>query len=161
MKKNLLVIAFVALAFPACSTLNPLTGVLEYDPVKTEQVKAAIEPFVTAALGSAIAKNGVKHPELAEYYRSVGRVFCKMEATSTFSVDFLVEEINKLATPALAKSDPLVLLAKDAAIALYRINYAARHRAELPADKWPAHVAGLLCNGIDTALLNAGLPGVK
>jgi len=145
----------------SCTTVDPGTGERVYDPIKTDQVKAALAPFVTTGIRAVIANNPRHRDELGTYFRGVGTVFCRMHETGQFSADYIYEEIGKLVAPKIAEADPLLLAAKDAAVSLFLIFYADRFRAELPPDAWPAHVSELVCQSIDTALKDSGLPGVR
>lgn len=159
-KAILAVITLLAVcAVTGCKSTNPTTGQREYDPVKTEQVKAAIEPIAAGAIRRVIENSPQHADEIATYLRSVGRIFCAMETNGNFSAEFLITEADKLTAPLL--KDNYVVDIKNAILALYRINYADRFKAELPPDKWPRHVASLFCASIDRGLKDAGKPGVK
>jgi hypothetical protein len=145
-----------------CKSVNPATGVSEFDQAKTEKVKAAIAPLITGPIRRVLAKNPQHAAEISNYIRSVGEVFCLMDSQKKFSPEFLVDQLNKLTAPAIVGiNDELILSARDAVIALYKINYADRFNAELPPDQWPAQVANLLCGAIDQALKDSGQPGIK
>jgi hypothetical protein len=145
--------------FAGCKTTNPTTGQKEYDPVKTEQVKAAIEPIAAGAIRRVVLNSPQHADEIANYLRSVGRIFCSMETNGNFSAEYLISEADKLTAPLI--KDNYVADIKNAILALYRINYADRFKAELPPDKWPRHVASLFCASIDRGLRDAGKPGVR
>lgn len=159
-KAILAVITLLAVcAVTGCKSTNPTTGQREYDPVKTEQVKAAIEPIAAGAIRRVIQNSPEHADEIANYLRSVGSIFCSMETNGSFSAEYLVREADRLTAPMLR--DNYVVDIKNAILALYRINYADRFRAELPSDKWPRHVAALFCASIDRGLRDAGKPGVR
>jgi hypothetical protein len=154
---KLIATAILSAAIVGCSSINPATGQREYDPVTTEQVKAALQGVTVIGLGEVLRKK----PESAEYIRSVGSIFCRMKETKVFSVDYLVDEANKATLEYQNGVDPLVLASKDSLIALYRVFLSKKGTAELPETEWPYHVADLFCESINTALINAGAPGVK
>lgn len=145
--------------FAGCRSTNPTTGQREYDPVKTEQVKAAIEPIAAGAIRRVLQNSPQHSDQIAGYLRSIGGIFCAMETNGNFSAEYLITEADKLTAPLL--KDNYVVDIKNAILALYRINYADRFKAELPPDKWPRHVASLFCASIDRGLKDAGKPGIR
>lgn len=147
------------LVFTACKSINPTTGVREYDPVKTESVKAALEVPVKGGIRRSILNSPQHSDEIANYFRSVGSVFCKMQTTAQFEPSTLIDELNKFKIPQL--ENQIVADVKDAMVAIYRILYAQRFTAELSPEKWPYHVADFFCKAINTALIDAGKPGVS
>lgn len=148
-----LVLLIAAILLSGCKT----AGV--YDPVKTEQVKAALAVPIQGGIRRVLARSPQHSDEIAAYFRQIAGVFCKMRDTQKFTPEYLVDEINKLATPQI--SDPLVLDVKDTAVALYKLFYASRGNAVLPPDQWPYHVADLICTAFNQALLDSGKPGVS
>jgi len=144
----------------ACKTVNPETGQAEFDPVRTESVKAAIEPVITGTIRRVLNRNPKHAVEIANYIREGGKVFCEMDATGKFDPLFLAGRLDALFVPQIGADLELLLTLKDSAIALYKINYAQRLTAELPPEEWPRQVANLFCNGIDRGLKSAGQPGV-
>lgn len=143
------------------TTYDPVTGwpVKTFDPVKTEKVKAALELPITGGIRRVINNSPNHSAEIGAYFAAVGRVFCSMQEQKAFDPLYLVGEINAIATPDI--NDETILDIKDSLISLYRIFYADRFRAELSPEKWPYHVADLMCQSIDTALLNTGQPGIR
>jgi hypothetical protein len=139
-----------------CTLLQP-DGTRVYDPVKTAQVKAALEPVVIGGFGVLLQDK----PRSGDYLRAFGGVFCQMASSGNFTPEYLIDAANKATLPLQAGADPLILLAKDTTIALYKLNYGQRFIAELPESEWPRHVADLFCETIDRALKNAGQAGVK
>jgi hypothetical protein len=139
-----------------CTTTNPQTGQNEFDPVKTEQVKAALEPVITQGVRRVLAHNKSHAAEIAQYVGAAGHVFCEMDRTGNFEPSYLITELDKLVAPNIG--DDYLLSIKDAAIALYRINYAQRFTAELPENEWPRQVANLFCQAITRGLLGVPLP---
>jgi hypothetical protein len=160
MKLFITALALAALCV-ACTTTNPDTGERVYDPIRTEQVKASLSPLVTGGVRATIANNPRHRDELGTYYRSIGTVFCRMVDTRQFSPSYLIDEVNKITAPQIASADPLLLTARDSALALYRIFYAEKGRAELTEASWALHLADLFCLSIDTALRDSGLAGVR
>lgn len=152
-------IAFGLLLLTGCTILNPITGKKEYDPIRTEQVKAALEPVAAGAIRRIIFNSPQHSDQIAEYFRSIGKIFCQMDASGEFSPETLIAEVDKLTAPLIG--DVYIIDIKNALLALYRINYADRFRAELPPDKWPRQIASLFCGAIDRGLKDAGKPGSK
>jgi hypothetical protein len=157
MNQTKILILAVALSLAACTSVNQNTGEREFDPVKTAKVKAAAEPLISGGIAIALANNPEKKDQLASYFRSLGNVFCRMSQEDSFNPEFLLTEANTATQPFQAGLDPYALTVKDSIIALYKILYADRFHAELDAEKWPKHVADVLCNGINQGLTNAGL----
>ena len=124
------------LVLPACKSTDPTTGEKKFDPVKTEQVKAAIEPLVAGGVRRVIANSPQHADDIASYFRNLGTVFCKMRDSGQFSPDYLVAEADKATAPLQAKVDQYAIDLKNGVLSLYRIFYADRLRAELPPDKW-------------------------
>lgn len=132
-----------------------------YDPVRSAQVVAALKVPIQESV-TRIIRNSPEHSdEIANYFRSIGNVACKMELTGLFTPEQLLTEIDKVTGPLQSKVPPLAITIKNTAVALFTIFYAERLRAELPPDKWPAHVAKLLCGAIDGGLKDAGKPGTE
>lgn len=131
-----------------------------YDPVRTEQVKAALQPAVSTAITAILTKDKPeKAQEIAAYFRAIGGIFCEMARTKTFSPSFLVAEINKIFDEHV-KGEIIVIAVKNSLVSLYTIFYEARHRAELSEQEWPFHVSDLFCKSIGQGLVDAGLPGI-
>lgn len=152
-KKIILSSALVAtVALTGCKTTEG-----NYDPVKTQQVKDALQPVVTGGIRRVIVAN-----ESSEvYFRAVGGVFCAMSSEGQFDPIQLVNAID-LATAGLQeKADPYVIDAKNLIVALYKINYGERFQSELPPGEWLKNVCDIICEGINQALIDAGKPGVK
>lgn len=142
-----------------CTILNP-DGTRTYDPVKSAQVVAALTVPVQETVRRVIVNSPQHSDEIAAYFRAVGNVFCRMEATGQFTPDQLIAEVEKATQPLQTKVDPLAITVKNTAVALYTIFYSQRHTAQLSPEKWPAHVAKLFCTAIDVGLTDAGKGGV-
>lgn len=128
------------------------------DPAKLSQIESALEPVVAGA-ARRVLKNSPQHSdEIALYLRSVGSVFCDMQASGRFEPAYLIDAADKIATPNLP--DDYVIDMKNAAIAVYKIAWGDRFTAELPPDQWPGEVCKLICGSIDTGLKDSGKPGV-
>jgi hypothetical protein len=143
----------------ACTSLSP-SGDHVYDPVKTEQVKAAIEPLLSIGLRHVIVNSPQHAVATASYFRAIGQVFAQMRDSQTFDPLFLVAQVDALTVGQQAKLPPVALDAKNAIQALYKVFYGDRFHAELSPEKWPVHVADLLARAIDQALKDAGHPGI-
>lgn len=163
--KSLIGLALCALALTGCKTtrIDPTTGqtTKEFDPVKTAQIKAALEPIGSSAVRRVI-KNSPEHSaEIAGYFRAVGSAFCQMSEKGDFDPAYLVGAVDT-ATAKLQEHVPgEAIEIKNALIACYKIGYEGRFRAELPADQWPKNVADLICACIDQGLKDTGRPGAR
>lgn len=131
-----------------------------YDPVRSAQVVAALRVPVQETVSRIILNSPQHSNEIATYFRAVGTVFCKIHDTGVFDPTAVLSEIDRVTGPLQKNVDPIAITLKNAAFALYAIFYAQKHSAELPADRWPAHVAELLCKSIDGGLQDAGKAGV-
>lgn len=155
----LIAIMIGGIVLTACKSTNPQTGQREFDPVKTEQAKAAIQPLIAGAVRRVLAQNPDKAEQIADYLRAGGSVFCNMDLTGQFDPLVLAEKLDALVAPKV--KDDYLLDIKNAAIALYRVNYAERNRAELPPEQWARQIAGLFCAAIDQGLKDSGRLGVR
>lgn len=153
-----IIAVFVAATILVSSTTTTPTGQKVYDPVKTEQVKAVATAVITSGVRRAIQHNADRAMDISRYFRAVGGIFCRMQETKQFEPSWLIDEANKIVP---LKQTDYATDVMNAAVALYRINYAARFTAELSPEKWPANVAEVLCQSIDSGLKQAGQPGVK
>jgi hypothetical protein len=139
-----------------CKTTNS-EGQSEFDPVKTEQVKAAVTPVVASVVRRIV--NDPEHPDRSEaarlYLTAVGGVFCQASATGQLTPDQIITALDTVTAGLQEQVDPLVIDAKNVLIAIYRINYAEKHNAELPPDKWPHAVLDVLCDSITQGLADA------
>lgn len=152
---------FIAGCYSGCKTANPTTGVKEFDPVKTEKVKAAIEPIVSSAVRRVVASNPKHSDEIALYLRAVGGAVCSISDTGEASPETLIAAIDAATVNLQAGVDPEIIDGKNAIIAVYKILYADRFKAELPPDEWPKNVCDVICQAIDQGLKDAGKPGVR
>lgn len=143
-----------------CTTTDPTTGEKKFDPVKTQAAKDTIQPIAASSVRRVITNSPQHSDAIADYFRSIGTAFCKMEATGNFSPQQLVDAADAATAKLQAGVDPFVIDLKNAIVALYKLNFGARFNAELPPDKWPAFVASVFCQGISQGLKDAGKPGV-
>lgn len=145
---------------------NDVTGIVtgltnvskSVDPVRLDQVEAALEPLVAGGARRAL-KNSPQHSEeIAEYLRAVGQVFCNMQSSGQFDPEFLVRATDGIVSPMI--KDDYVVDVKNAAVAIYKIAWQDRLKVDLPAMQWSGSVCKLVCNSIDRGLKDAGKPGV-
>jgi hypothetical protein len=61
----------------------------------------------------------------------------------------------------LTGDEQIAIDVKNAVIAIYKIYYGDRFKAELPPDGWVRNVADVLCVSIDQGLKDAGKIGCK
>lgn len=155
------VVLAASLALVACKSTNPATGKKEYDPVKTEQVKAAVEPILASGVRRVLANNPEHGDEIAGYMRSVGYVFLSASESGELGPEQIIEAADRATAGLQNGVDPAIIDGKNALIALYRILYGDRFKAELPPDKWPKHVADVIAQAVDQGLKDAGKPGLR
>ena len=154
-----LCVACLSLASTGCTTVNPATGQAQFDPVKTEDVKAALEVPVVSAIRRTILNSPQHALEISTYFRSLGKIFCSMEATTNFSPATLMAQADALLSPRLKES--YLIEIKDSIVLLYKLNYNKRFTAELPPDQWAYQTSSFFCAAIDRGLKTAGQPGVN
>ncbi len=157
MKNKLILTLILAAGLPLCGCKT--AGV--YDSVKTDQVKAALTPITASVVRRVILTSPQHADEIALSSRAVGSVFCSAAASGSLGPEQVLAAVDAATAGLQAGVDPEIIDAKNALLAIYRIFYGDRFRAELPADKWPRHVADLICASIDQGLKDAGKPGVK
>jgi hypothetical protein len=187
MKRNLKVVPLVALVFAliawasmfisGCATTqrtetvttdsngNLVTNIVTtkvYDPVKTEQVKVALELPIKDGIRRVLDRSPMHSVQIATYIREVGLIFCTMRDTQKFDPQILVDGAAKIAFPLMDKeSRDIAALVQGTAVSLYKIFWIERFQAELPPDKFMFNVADLFCTSIDGGLKAAGKPGLK
>jgi hypothetical protein len=158
--RTLPILLAIAALMPGCATPNPQTGLPEFDAGKTEAVKLAVAPFVGAAVYDVLGNSPQHKAELGEYFRAFGTIFKRMKTEGAFTPDFLLAEADKVTARFQGKLPTLAIAAKNSALAIYRICWDARFRADLSPEKWPVHVADVLSTSIDQALKDSALPGL-
>lgn len=141
-----------------CATNKPV------DVVKVQQVKDAITPVAASAVRRVILNSPEHSDELAVYFRSLGSVFCAMSDTGEFSPVTLITAVDNATLPyqlQLQGDEQIAIDIKNAVVAVYKIYYGDRFKAELPPDSWVKNLADLLCDSINQGLKDAGKPGIK
>lgn len=157
---TILALAAVLLLSPGCSTTGP-DGSRVPDPVKTAKVKAALQPVLSSIVTRVLENNRAHAAEIGGYFRAVGSIFCRMEATGQFSPDVLLAQANALGAPAIAGMDPAITDVKNALLSLYQIQWADRLNVDVSPDRWGGFLAALFCESIDTGLRDAGQAGSR
>lgn len=160
MKTKALVLALLMLlVLPACRTIGP-DGLPVYDPVKSAQVTDAFTLIGRETI-SRIIRNSPKHRESSGvYFRAIGTVFCRIKETGQFTPDSVLTEIDRVTGPLQQGVDPLLITTKNALWTLFKVFVDQKLTAELPPDRWPAHVSKVACDAIHGALVDNDLPGV-
>lgn len=161
----LLLIPFLLIGFTGCTTtqVDPVTGlpVKTYDPVKTQQVKDAVQPVLSSAVRRVLENNPTKKAEIAEYFKAVAAPFCVIGTTGVVDLTLLQASLESITAKYQGKVDPLAIDVKNSALSLFKVYYGDRFKAELPPDAWTRNIADLVCVSVDQGLKDAGLPGVK
>jgi len=129
------------------------------DPVKIQQVSAAITPAASSVLRRAILRSPQHAQQIDDYARAVGNLFCNMRQTGQFDPGLLLVEANKLTGNLQTNLPPEVIDAKNSAIALYQILYADKLTVQLPTNAWPYAVSGVICDSISQALADVSASG--
>lgn len=145
--KLALILIAMSLSFCACRTTDG-----EPDPVTTEQVKAAVEVPVASAVKRVILNSPQHSTNLANYFKGVRDIFCKMKTESQFDLNELLLQLDRLVPPI---SDPTVTDLKNLTVALLRI-WSARHPVNIPANEWLWHVSDTICRSVGQGITDAG-----
>jgi hypothetical protein len=132
-----------------------------YDPVKTQQVKDAVTPVVASVVRRVINNSPQHADEIARYFHAVGAVFCSASETGQLGPEQVLDAMDAATAELQAGLDDEIIDGKNLLMALYKINYGDRFKAELPPDQWPRNVADVICDSIDRGLKDAGKPGVR
>ncbi len=159
----LLALATICCAlFTGCTTTTA-DGTRVYDPVKTENVKAALQAPLERATARIIVNSPQHSDEIAKYFSAVGLVFCEMKDSGRLDPTTLLAGLDKALPANIADNEVFQYLLdfKSTAAALYKQFWNDRFHAELPADQWPYQVADLFCQSIDQGLKDAGKPGIR
>lgn len=150
---------------PACTTgpdPNGGTNIVTYiDPVKLARVETILEPGVASVLRRALARSPQHGPEIADYARAFGGVFCKAQQTQQFSPDIILAAADAATLPLQTNAPPELIDGKNMALALYRLLWNDKLTVQVPTNGWPYAVCTLFCNSVDRGLKDAGYPGVK
>jgi hypothetical protein len=170
MKKTIMALLTVTmlalLALPVavttgCKSPNGTNAPTTLDPAKVQQIADAVEPVMTVALRRAIANSPQHSAEIGNYARALGTVACDMQSGNNFSPSYLVDAVNKATAGLQAGVDPIILDVKDVIVAIYKIAYNDRMTWSLGTNIWPKAVCGAICDSVNQALLDSGLPGCK
>lgn len=157
MKKKLISLllagTFALITLPACTTKAP-DGTVQFDPVKTEKVKAGVQPAISLGIKKIIDNSPQHAPEIAAYIRSAGDIFCRMVVDQQFSPDVLITALDKLVAPKIGNDE--LAVGKDLLVTLYRINYAGKFATPVDQQKWGGVVSQIMCDSIKAGLKNAG-----
>ena len=152
--KFLIAFVLVLPLLTACKTTNPETGQREYDPIKTQQVQAAVKPVVTGVVTAVINR----HPEARKPFQKAADNICTLRDNRMFSVDSLRMAFNSAFEDFNQKTDPLVVNGIQLVIALFEINLANKLQADLPPDEFAWSLLDILCDGINQGLAATGSP---
>lgn len=140
------------LAFTGCSTINPQTGQKEFDPVKTEKVRSAVKPLVTAGVAATVKQV----PDAGLYFSKAAVVICEMRDTKEVSVINFRARLLGILDEQHVKIDPLIRTGFITIISVFDINFADRTRADLPPDQFVWNLLDVLCDGIRTGIAGTG-----
>lgn len=160
------IVSFLALmAFtPGCTTVPGPDGtntVTVIDPVKLARVETILEPGVASVLRRALARSPQHGPEIANYARAFGGVFCQAQQNQQFSPDIILAAADAATMPLQTNAPPELIDGKNMALALYRLLWNDKLTVSVPTNGWPYAVCTLFCNSVDRGLKDAGYPGVK
>lgn len=160
------ILAFAALSQTGCVhtpvVTNGVTNIVTtIDPVKLDQVKAAVEPAAASVLRRAILNSPQHSAEIGNYGRAVGQALCKAVAKQSITPAAILAAIDVATQGLQSNVPPEVIDGKNAALALYRILWDDKLTILLPDNQWPNAVLSVFCDSIDLALKDAGQLGVK
>jgi hypothetical protein len=160
--KNLLLAAVLSFSLIFVSGCKTTHG--SVDLVKLQQVKDAVTPIAASGVRRVILNSPEHSEELASYFRAIGGIFCAMSDTGEFSPVTLITAVDN-ATMAyqlqLQGDEQIAIDVKNAVIAIYKIYYGDRFKAELPPESWVKNLSDVLCESINQGLKDAGKTGCK
>jgi hypothetical protein len=140
-------VAALCLSFAGCRTLGT------YDPVKTEQVKAAVKPLVTS-----LARRGVlKNPDARTYVETIAGILEEMRDNKNFDPVYLNVALDK-AFAGLPKDEEwsgYVIDAKNTLLALYQIFWQKKAQVALSEDEWGYHLTDFFAAALRQALVDS------
>lgn len=145
-----------SILFAGFASTGCLTSDNPRDPVKVEQVKAAIVPLASGAVRRVLVKN----PELAPYVKDLGVAFAQLRDNAQFSPSVLDGLLNiALARQTFADEEDrqLAIDVKNALFAIYVIYYADRLNADVSEQEFLLDVADVLARTIGQAISDLGL----
>ena len=155
MKTHILVLTMcLGLLASGCTTTNPDTGEREYDPVKTEKVRAAIKPVLSTAVAAVIQK----HPEARRPFSLMGVQLCSLRTTGTIDPKAIRDAVNAALLKSDAEIDPIIAGVGNLVISLFEINYADRLQADLSPEQFTWNLLDVLCDSIHQGVMLATLP---
>jgi hypothetical protein len=150
--------ALMALIGSGCKT-GP-DGKRVVDLVKVEAARDLITPAASSTIRRVLLNSPQHAPLIAKYANSVGGVFCTMSLSNEFRPEFLIDQIDILIDPELAKvADGFALDLRNTAYGVYKMLWRDAGRAEIPPDQWLHQVCQLFCESISQGLADAGYPG--
>lgn len=143
----------------AASRTEPPRAPIKHQPVKVAEVQAAITVIGRNSVCRSIQTTHIDyHESVAGYFRQVGEVFCRMADNGDFTHEGMVRAVNGIPSPLL--TDTYALDVKIALMALYKVTYGDRLRAEIPPDRWLAETSKVFCESISEGLKDAGKTGI-
>jgi hypothetical protein len=139
----LTILALLVLLMAGCKTVNPATGLREFDQIKTEKVRAALKPVVSSVVMGVVAKN----PESNLYFDQAASAICEMRDAK--EVTPLLFRARLMGIIDRQKDVPLpVRIGFTSLIAIFEINFADRLKADLPPEKFTWNLMDVLCDGV-------------
>ena len=159
-------VALLALSAGTTGCLFPTTGsgtnaVTTLDTNKLAQVQAVVEPLLSSVIRRVIANSPQHSAEIASYVGAIGSVCCQMTANNNFTPTYLVDALEKATAGLQLGVDQDIIDAKNAVVAIYKIAYADQLTVSLGNGVWPRAVLGTLCDSVNQALSDSGLPSTK
>ena len=156
-------LAVLLLTLPAGTTGCTTTGsgtnaVTTIDTNKLAEIQAVVEPLLSSAIRRVIANSPQHAAEIGNYVGAVGTVCCEMTASNNFAPTYLIDAINTATAGLQAGMDQDIIDGKNAVIAIYKIAFADQLTTSLGTNVWPQAVLGTLCDSINQALTDSGLP---
>lgn len=151
----LLLAAVLAAPFlTGCKTTQP-DGTKVYDPVKTEQVKAAVKPLVTGLIRRGLQSETNAVP----YVRQLQVVFEHMRDTKQFAPSYLDSLLNEglKNLPSDKEWVNYLLDGKNTLVALYAILWDSKTKVDLSEEEWGYHLTDFFAQTIKQALEEAGI----
>ncbi len=159
--------AVACLTFAGCATATKtgedgtLVTVRTVDPVRVKQIREIVEPGAASVLRRAIKRSPEHAQMIADYAGAVAGIFCQMESTGNFSVDFLIAAADKATADLQAKATgnddwvEEIIDGKAVLIGIYKAAVDQQLTWKLPDNVWLREVSALVCNSVTQALHDA------
>src|SRR2546430_10704224 len=84
------VLLVMTLSTGGCKSVNPTTGVSEYDPVKTQMVEDSLQPIISGGIRRVIRNSPQHAQDIGNHFRAIGGALCALATTGEGSHEWRV-----------------------------------------------------------------------